>query len=66
MRWMPDGAISSAWGTTVYDSAGRETFHGFGELTFYENGTVSVPWSVLLRGAARYGVFCLKSCLQRL
>lgn len=45
VRWMPDGAISSAWGTTVYDSAGRETFHGFGELTFYENGTVSVPWS---------------------
>lgn len=45
VRWMPEGAIASAWGTSVYGSDGAERFHGYGRLTFYSNGAVSVPWS---------------------
>ena len=45
VRWMPKGAIASAWGTSVYSANGKEQFHGYGELTFYDNGAISVPWS---------------------
>ena len=45
VRWMPEGAIGSAWGTSVYSANGKEQFHGHGEPTFYDNGIISVPWS---------------------
>lgn len=45
VRWMPEGAIGSAWGTSVYGAGGAEKFHGYGRLTFYSNGVISEPWS---------------------
>jgi len=45
VRWMPANAIASAWGTTLYNADGVEYFHGYGELTFYDNGVISEPWS---------------------
>ena len=45
VRWMPEGAIGSAWGTSVYGANGEEKFHGYGRLTFYSNGVISEPWS---------------------
>jgi len=45
VRWMPANTIASAWGTSIYDASGAERFHGYGELTFYDNGVLSEPWS---------------------
>lgn len=45
VRWMPEGGVSSSWGTSVYDAKGTERFRGHGEPTFYDNGAVSIPWS---------------------
>ena len=45
VRWTEEGSPNYGWGTTVYDTNGKARFGGYGRLTFYSNGAVSVPWS---------------------
>ena len=45
VTWMPEGGISSSWGTSIYNVYGQEVFRGYGNLTFYDNGVISAPWS---------------------